>query len=98
MAAERFDPGAHVGEPVTFRGTALTAAAGAVVMGVGRPVHVGGLERWSQELEGRPVEVSGVLRRQESDLPEPAPGDPPAHGVPGARFVLDDASWTPAGD
>ena len=92
MAEEPFDPVEHVGEPVTFRGTALTAAAGAILMaGGGRPVYVAGLERWDEELEGKPVEVSGVLRRRESELP-PA-GDLPAHGVDAAAFVLDDASW-----
>jgi hypothetical protein len=95
MAEERFDPSAHIGEPVTFRGTALTAAAGATVMGVGRPVYIGGLERWSPELEGKPVEVSGVLRRRESTLP--SGGDIPAHGVDAASFVLDDARWAAAG-
>ena len=93
MAEARFDPREHVGESVTFRGTALTAAAGAIVMGVGRPVYIGGLERWSAELEGKPVEVSGVLRAQESALPA---GDPPSHGVDAASFVLDDARWAAA--
>jgi hypothetical protein len=93
MAEAHFDPREHVGESVTIRGTALTAAAGAIVTGAGRPVYIGGLERWDKELEGKPVEVSGVLRAQESTLP---PGDPPSHGVDAASFVLDDARWAPA--
>jgi hypothetical protein len=97
VAEERFDPGKHIGEPVTFRGTALTAAAGAIVTGAGRPVYVAGLERWDTELEGKPVEVSGVLRRQESELPAAAPGEPPAHGVGAARFMLDEARWALGG-
>jgi hypothetical protein len=95
VAEEPFDPSAHVGEAVTFRGTALTAAAGAIVStGRGRPIYVGGLERWDKELEHQRVEVSGVLRRQESTLPPP--GETPSHGVDAAAFVLDDARWGPA--
>lgn len=96
MAEAPFDPGTHIGETVTFRGTALTAAAGAIVStGAGRPIYVAGLERWDKELERKPVEVTGVLRRRESELPPP--GDMPAHGVDAAAFVLDDARWTAAG-
>jgi hypothetical protein len=95
VADERFDPGEHDGEQVTFRGTALTAAAGAIVStGRGRPIYIAGLERWDKELEGRPVEVSGVLRSRASE--PPPPGEMPAHGVDAAALVLDDARWTAA--
>lgn len=90
MAEAPFDPREHIGESVTFRGTALTAAAGAIVTGVGRPVYIGGLRRWETQLEGKPVEVSGVLRGREGDLPAGA------HGVASASFVLDDARWSAA--
>ena len=93
MAQDSFDPGKHIGEAVTFRGTARTAAAGAVVLGVGRPVYIGGLDTWSKEAEGRPVEVSGVLRLRESQVPAPPPGGPPRHGLDTATFVLDEAQW-----
>ena len=96
MAEQPFDPAEHVGETVTLRGTALTAAEGAIVStGAGAPVYVAGLERWDKELERKPVEVTGVLRRRESTLP-PA-GDMPAHGVDAASFVLEDARWAAAG-
>ena len=58
--------------------------------GVGRPVYIGGLRRWETQLEGKPVEVSGVLRGREGDLPAGA------HGVASASFVLDDARWSAA--
>lgn len=81
---------------MTFRGTALTAAAGAIVMsGTGLPVYIGGLERWPAEAEGRAVEVSGVIRLRRSEAPAPAPGELPAHDV-GDTLVLDDARWAAA--
>ena len=97
MVETPFDPRGHVGKPVTFRGTALTAAAGAIVMSAGGlPVYLSGLERWPTEAEGRPVEVSGVIRLRRSEAPAPAPGELPVHDV-GDSFVLDGPRWALAG-
>ena len=93
MADESFDPGGHVGQAVTFRGTAMTGAAGAIVMAAGMPVYVDGLDAWTKEAEGRAVEVSGVLRLRESGMPAKPPGGLPLHGIDEDTYVLDDARW-----
>ena len=100
MPDARFDPSEHVGESVTLRGTAWTAAAGATVSvpGTNRPIYIGGLDSWSKELEGKGVEVTGVLRLRERQVPPPEEGDLPLHGLDTATFVLDGADWTPASD
>jgi hypothetical protein len=92
-----FDPAEHVDETVSFEATALDAAGGAMVMvGSGPPIYIRGLARWPQELEGKRVALTGELRRRESQLPPTPPGGIPAHGIPSATYVLDDARWEPA--
>lgn len=93
-----FDPKEHVGESVTFKGTAWTAAAGATVevAGTKRPIYIGGLDSWTKELEGKAVEVSGTLRLREAQVPPPEEGDMPLHGLDTATFVVDGAEWAPA--
>jgi hypothetical protein len=100
MTDASFDPKDHVGESVTFRGTAWTAAAGATVSvsGTNRPIYIGGLDTWSKELEGKAVEVSGVLRLRDRQVAPAEEGDLPSHGLDTETFVLDGADWTPAGD
>lgn len=85
----------EIGETVTVRGTAHTAAAGAMVaVDDNPPIYVVGLREWSEELEGKPVEVTGVLKQRPSRIPKVPPGGVHSHGS-GAALVLDDASWTP---
>ncbi len=96
MADGDFDPAQHLGETVSFEATALDAAGGAMVMVGSGPIYVGGLARWPKELEGTRVSLTGELRRRESQLPPTPPGGIPAHGIPSATFVLDDARWEPA--
>jgi hypothetical protein len=93
-----FDPNEHVGESVKLRGTAWTAAAGATVAvaGTTEPIYIGGLDRWSGELEGKDVEVSGVLRLREADVPPAEEGRAPLHGLDTETFVLDDPDWAAA--
>jgi hypothetical protein len=93
-----FDPGEHIGESVTFKGTAWNAAAGATVSvsGTNRPIYIGGLVSWSDELEGKAVEVSGVLRLREREVAPAEEGDLPDHGLDTETFVVDDADWAPA--
>ena len=93
-----FDPSEHVGESVKFKGTAWNGAAGATVAvpGTSAPIYIGGLDRWSGELEGKDVEVSGVLRLREADVQPAEEGEWPDHGLDAETFVLDDADWAAA--
>ena len=93
-----FDPKELVGEKVTLRGTAWTAAAGASleVADTTQPIYIDGLDSWSPELEGKVVEVSGTLRLREADVPPAEEGEWPLHGVDRETFVLDGAEWAPA--
>ena len=96
MADRDFDPAEHLGETVSFEATASDAAGGAMVMiGAGPPIYIRGLARWPRELEGRRVSLTGELSRRESQLPPTPPGGIPAHGIPAATYVLDDARWEP---
>jgi hypothetical protein len=98
LADGGFDPAEKVGETVSFEAIALDAAGGAIVMiGSGPPIYIGGLARWPQELEGKRMSLTGELRRRESQLPPTPPGGIPAHGIPSATYVLDDARWEPVG-
>jgi hypothetical protein len=93
-----FDPSEHVGESVRFTGTAWSAMAGATVdvAGTRRPIYIGGLDSWSSELEGKTVEVSGVLRLRDAQVAPAEEGDLPDHGLDTETFVLDEAEWQPA--
>jgi len=83
-----------VGTQVTIDGTARNAALGAVVVAEkGTPIYVAGLERWDRAIDGKSVSVSGVLTKVAPDDVIDANGHH-AHGAPGARFVLEQASWT----
>ncbi|HTR51222.1 MAG TPA: hypothetical protein VMJ10_10985 [Kofleriaceae bacterium] len=84
----------QVGTQVTIDGTARNAALGAVVVGEkGMPIYIAGLERWDRTIDGKPVSVSGKLTKVAPDDVVDASGQH-AHGAPGARFVLEQASWT----
>lgn len=94
MTADRFDPPAHVGETVTVRGIARNAAAGAIVtVEDGPPIYIGGLDRWSKDVEGKAVDVTGSVHLRERQTPTRGPSDPPAHGLDHETFVLIDAQW-----
>ena len=80
---------ARVGEQVTLVGTALDAAAGAIVSLDGFPVYVAGLRGWPQELSGQEVEVAGTLVLR--------PGAPRGVHGPGESYALEDASWSAPG-
>ena len=98
MSEANFDPSVHVGESVTVEGTARNAAAGAMlkVAGYGRPIYIDGLDSWDEDLVGCALEVTGVLRARDAQVPEG--GDEPEHGLDTATFVLDGAEWTPVDD
>lgn len=91
-----FDPAQHVGGTVSFEATTADGAGGAMVLvGSGTPIYIRGLARWPREIEGERVTLTGELRRRESQLPPTPPGGIPAHGIPAATYVLDDACWKP---
>jgi hypothetical protein len=80
---------AHVGQAVTLTGTAVDAAAGAIVSLDDRPVYVAGLRRWPSELFAQKVEVSGTLVFRER------PQEAKIHRVD-AAYALEDARWSRA--
>ncbi len=83
----------HTDQQLTVTGTARTAAGGAMVSIEGRvPIYIEDLEAWDDDLEGQRVEVTGVLRRRPSMIPD---SGPPSHGL-GATWALESASWSPA--
>jgi hypothetical protein len=89
-----FDPTQHLGETVTFRGTAHTGRGGAIVMVPDSPpVYVSGLTEWADDVAGKQVEVTGRLRARPSRTPRVVEGGEQYHGV-GATIALDDARWT----
>jgi hypothetical protein len=99
VAYDAFDPAEHVGETVSLEATAVDAAGGAMVMvGSGTPIYIGGLARWPRELEDKRISLTGELRRRESQVPPTPPGGIPAHGIPGATYVLNDARWEPVAE
>ncbi len=82
--------GRRVGGSVVIAGTAETARAGAaVVFEDGTPVYVGGLRAWTARLQGRRVEVRGVLRRRASQVPRSAEQS----GGLGETYTLERARW-----
>ena len=83
----------HTDQRLTVTGTARTAAGGAMVSVDKRPIYIEDLEAWDDELEGQRVEVTGVLRRRPSLIPEDGPH---SHGL-GPTWALEDASWSAAG-
>ena len=83
-----FEPSQHVGQSVTIHGTASDARAGAVVvLEDGTPIYIAGVESWDPKVEGNPVEASGLLQERPAKAPKAA------HGLTGATFVLENATW-----
>ena len=81
----------HTDQRLTVTGTAQTAAGGAIVKVEGtRPIYIEELDNWDDDLEGRRVEVTGVLRHRESMIPESGPR---SHGLR-ATYAFEDASWS----
>ncbi|MEM9491334.1 MAG: hypothetical protein AAGC55_19465 [Myxococcota bacterium] len=90
----QFIPSAHVGQTVTIHGTAYDARAGAIVELADRtPIYIKGLREWESALEGKPVEVTGLLNERPSPMAKRPADGMQAHGLPGATYVLDNPSW-----
>jgi hypothetical protein len=89
-------PAAAPAARTTIRGVARNAKGGAVVVTATGPVYVLGLEAWPAALDGRAVEVTGVVR-QKKHLPDPVgPGGTVAQGAWGSQTVIADATWKAA--
>ena len=87
----------RVGTSVTIEGTARNAAGGAIVMTEDRtPVYLDGVGRWDHATTDTRVSATGTLRKHAG---QPAMNDQgeAIHGVPDARFVLEQPSWTRIG-
>ena len=89
------DPAQHVDQTVTLRGTAYDARAGAIVELPDRtPIYIAGLTSWDEACSGKEIEVTGLLRQRPSRMPNVQPGGEQSHGLPGATFMLEGASWS----
>lgn len=88
----------QVGSAVTLRGTARDAKGGAVlVLASGEPIYLRGLHAWPQAVQGKAVQVSGVLKKEQY-LPEAVttPGGAVSQGTAGLQWTLDKPTFQPA--
>ena|SRR5437870_1237846 len=85
----------HVGKQADITGVARDAMAGAVVLTDDRtPVYIDGLRAWDDSVSGSRVRVSGTLRhRGVAPTASVAKDGSVSHGMDGASYVLEDASW-----
>ena len=90
-----FDPSQHVGKTVVIRGTAYDARAGAIVELADRtPIYIAGLAEWDPGLQGKPLEVTGLLKELAARVSPVPAGGPQLHGLAAPSFVLENATWT----
>lgn len=86
----------QVDSHVTLHGTARNAHQGAVLLMEDRtPVYVAGLEGWNDAFDLQQVAVTGTLRFR-NIAPDAEVDDDGAisHGMAGANFVFEDATWS----
>ena len=89
-----FEPSQHVGKTVVIRGTAYDARAGAIVELDDRtPIYIAGLDEWDPALQGKPIEVTGLLKERPARVPPVQAGGPQLHGLTSSTFVLENATW-----
>lgn len=88
------DPWKHRGENVCVRGIAQNAKNNALIMTTGNIIHIPEVERWSDEIVGRQIEVTGRLEQAQSTQ---GARDSEGHRVsaPGAGtwWTLCDVTW-----
>ncbi|HEX7837759.1 MAG TPA: hypothetical protein VF469_09865 [Kofleriaceae bacterium] len=90
-----FDPSQHIGKTVVIRGTAYDARAGAILELEDRtPIYIAGLAEWDPALQGKALEVSGLLKERAARVPPVPAGGAQLHGLPSPTFVLENATWT----
>jgi hypothetical protein len=82
--------------PATMQGEAADTKAGAVLaLDDESLIYIDGLDYWPDDVRGKRLEVSGVLRRKQAIPPAGAPGDALIRqGAGGDQFVLEDARWS----
>jgi len=89
-----FEPSQHLGQTVTIHGTAYDARAGAIVELEDRtPIYIAGMESWDPKVQGKGIEVTGLLKERPAKTPKVPPGGAQVHGLAGATFVLENATW-----
>ncbi len=90
-----FDPSQHIGKTVVIRGTAYDARAGAILELEDRtPIYIAGLAEWDPALQGKPLEVTGLLKERATRVPPVPAGGAQLHGLTSPTFVLENAKWT----
>ncbi len=88
-------PAPAVDERVTLIGTARDAKGGAMLVKEdGGTLYVKGLGAWPDELHGKSVSVTGIVRREKL-IPDPKTDDAGAvsQGAFGDQTVIDEAAW-----
>ena len=89
-----FDPSQHIGRTVVIRGTAYDARAGAILELEDRtPIYIVGLAEWDPALQGKALEVTGLLKERAARALVSA-GGAQLHGLASPTFVLENAKWT----
>lgn len=85
-----------VDRQATVVGTARNAHMGAVVLTEDRtPVYIAGLQEWDGAFDFKKVKASGMLRfRPIAPIASVDADGAVSHGMSGAVFVLDGASWS----
>lgn len=90
-----FDPNQYVGKTVVLRGTAYDARAGAILALDDRtPIYIAGLVEWDPALQGKLLEVTGLLNTRAARVPPVPAGGAQLHGLTSPTFVLENAAWT----
>jgi hypothetical protein len=90
-----FEPSQHIGKTVVIRGTAYDARAGAILELEDRtPIYIAGLAERDPVLQGKPLEVTGLLKERAARVPPVPTGGAQLHGLASATFVLENAKWT----
>jgi hypothetical protein len=86
----------QVDQRVTLHGTARNAHQGAVLLMEDRtPVYIAGLEGWNGAFDLKQVAVTGTLRhRNIAPNAEVDEDGAVSHGMAGATFVVEDATWS----
>ena len=90
------DFAANLNECINVHGTAQNAMLGAVVMTEDfTPIFLSGIKEWDNDIKGKSVVVTGVLRRKLL-APEAtvSPNGEVSHGVEGDSYILENPIWT----
>jgi hypothetical protein len=89
------NPLSNLGKTVTLQGTAHDAKGGAVLMIPNDvPIYIENLPCWPDDVFGKQVSVTGVLRKKKL-IPDPyiSPDGGISQGAIGTQTVLENAEW-----